>query len=196
MRRNTHWNSYPATLLESRGGTVVTLAGMERENNIQEKVLQNLQYTAKLARKTYALCPKLVRVIGVRQMRTKKKGKGLALGWGKACRVKRMTKRTQFPYVSSLPLSSCSSSSLFNPIFSSSWLSLSSSLDNCWLFSFSRTKSCNSTNVISYCARGGDSSPDTSTIDFFKKYWKSHWIKSYFQEGQLKFFVSDSWMQN
>lgn len=91
-----------------------------------------------------------------RQMRTKKKGKGLQLGW-----LKRITRRAQFPYVSSLPLSSSSSNSLFNPIFSSSWLSLSSSLDNFWLFSFSRTKSWNRIiiNMISCCAEGGGNYP-------------------------------------
>ena len=48
--------------------------------SIQEKVLQNLQYTAKPDAEKYALSPKLVSVIGVRQMRSKKKGKGLELG--------------------------------------------------------------------------------------------------------------------
>jgi len=48
--------------------------------SIQEKVLQNLQYTAKLATEKYALCPKLISLIGVRPMRKKKKGKGLELG--------------------------------------------------------------------------------------------------------------------
>lgn len=91
-------------------------------------------------------------VKGNGKMRTKKKGKGFQLGW-----IKRMTGRAQFPYVSPLPLSSSSSSSLLNPIFSSSWLSLSSSLDNFWLFSFSRTKSWNSINTIScYAKRGGN----------------------------------------
>lgn len=46
------------------------------------------------------------------------------------------------PHVSPLLLSSCSSSSLWRPTFSSSWLSLSSSLLSCWLFSFSCTRSC------------------------------------------------------
>lgn len=44
--------------------------------------------------------------------------------------------------MSLLLLSSCSSSSLWRPTFSSSWLSLSSSLVSCWLFSFSSTRSC------------------------------------------------------
>lgn len=168
IRKNTHWNSYPATLQGSRV-RLVTLASVERENDIssiQEKVLQNLQYTDKLATEKHVLCPELARVIGVSQMRTKKEGKGLELGWGKACRVKRMTKRAQFPYASSLPLSSCSRSSLFSPIFSSSWLSLSSSLDNCWFFSFSWTKSCNSTNMISCCANGDVNYPALSFCCF------------------------------
>ena len=44
--------------------------------------------------------------------------------------------------MSPLLLSSRSSSSLWRPSFSSSWLSLSSSLLSCWLFSFSCTRSC------------------------------------------------------
>lgn len=46
----------------------------------QENVLQNLQYAAKLASEKCGLCPKLLRVMARRQMRTKKKGKGLQLG--------------------------------------------------------------------------------------------------------------------
>lgn len=46
----------------------------------EEKVLQNLQDIAKLPTEKSALYPKLVRVIGVGQIRITKKGKGLKLG--------------------------------------------------------------------------------------------------------------------
>lgn len=50
-------------------------------------------------------------------------------------------RRGASPHLSSPLGSSCSSSSLERPTFSSSWLSLSSSLVSCWLFSFSSTRS-------------------------------------------------------
>ncbi|EDL18886.1 mCG146207, partial [Mus musculus] len=45
------------------------------------------------------------------------------------------------------PSSSCSNRSLLRPTFSSSWLSLSSSLLSCWLFNFSSTRSCKTGNT-------------------------------------------------